>query len=169
MSSEGAAVIRPAQPTDREAIVDLLWQLNLFENAITGDRRVEREAAEDCLAINAGRIESPGGAEFVAELEGIVVGYLCAVKDESPVYVVEEKRRFIWIADLVVAETARGRGLGRALIEAAEAYAGSEGVARIVIGAVAGNRDAGRLYERLGYAPQSIERAKSLDTTGRPP
>jgi GNAT superfamily N-acetyltransferase len=155
-------VVRPMKDGDREAAVDLIWQLNLFENDITSDRRTERAAAEECLAINARRIQDAGGVQLVAEREGTVLGYLCAVMDEAPVYVVAAKRRRMWIADLVVAETARGGGLGRALIAAAEDFARGQGATRINIGAVAGNAGAQRLYESLGYAPSSVERAKEL-------
>ncbi|HEY0388818.1 MAG TPA: GNAT family N-acetyltransferase [Gaiellales bacterium] len=58
------------------------------------------------------------------------------------------------LGDLFVAEAARGRGIGRALVEAAERHAMEQGEGAMGLEVTAANPEneaARRLYERLGY------------------
>ena len=56
-----------------------------------------------------------------------------------------------WIEAAGVAPELRGRGIGTALMRAAEAFASGYGSAAAELGVEDTNRDARRLYERLGY------------------
>ena len=56
----------------------------------------------------------------------------------------------------------RRRGIGRALLERAEAYARSLGMDAIGIGVMAGNRNARALYEARDYHEVHVELRKSL-------
>jgi len=155
--------IRAMLDTDRDAVIDLLWELNRFENAITGNRSIERSAAIACLSANDQRLQEHGGVHLVAVRDAVVIGYICAVVDMAPVYVVEASRRHVSIADLVVTSQERGAGAGRALIQAAEAFTRRMGLRQMLIGVVAGNDRADRLYSRMGYKPYAMERIKTLD------
>ena len=57
------------------------------------------------------------------------------------------------IESLAVLPEHRGRGLGSELLDRLEAELRADGVTDLVIGALAGNVDAMRLYERRGYRP----------------
>jgi GNAT superfamily N-acetyltransferase len=146
---------------DREAVVDLLWQLNVYEKALNDTRSDLREDAAACLAWNEDRVRE-GGAHVVAEQDGNVLGYMCLVIQMAPPFVRAELRRHLYVAELVVDESARGRGFGAALLEEAERYARDNGLGHILIGLTAGNDGADRLYERLGYAFYGVERLKRL-------
>jgi len=63
---------------------------------------------------------------------------------------------------LVVAERARGLGLGTALAEAAHAWAASRGVRQLVAGIQSDNRPGLRFYESLGYRNNGVVRIKDL-------
>jgi ribosomal protein S18 acetylase RimI-like enzyme len=54
---------------------------------------------------------------------------------------------------LVVAEPARGAGVGSALLDAVDHALGALGITGLVIGVMEGNDDARRLYERRGLVP----------------
>ena len=54
---------------------------------------------------------------------------------------------------LVVAEDARGRGIGSTLLDAVDELLGAAGVHDQVVGAIEPNGDAIRLYERRGFRP----------------
>ena len=57
------------------------------------------------------------------------------------------------LESLAVAETARGAGVGTALIEEAFAYFRENGVAEMTLSVMVGNDEAQRLYERAGLRP----------------
>ena len=156
-------LIREMDDDDREAVIDLIWELNLFENAISGDRAAGRKAAAGGLAGNRRRMAEHGGTELVAELDGKVVGYLLCIIESAQAYVHERYSRHAYIAELVIAEAARGKGLGQALIAEAEGFARASDMRTIFIGVLAGNVPADRLYEHLGYQTYNIERMKRLD------
>jgi GNAT superfamily N-acetyltransferase len=56
------------------------------------------------------------------------------------------------VEDMVVAASERGRGAGRALLEAVEAWARARGATRLQLLADRGNVGALRFYARLGWA-----------------
>lgn len=58
-----------------------------------------------------------------------------------------------WLEDVFVQPDARGRGLGRALVEASVGRAISRGCGRIQLDCNRDNEAAVRLYESLGFAP----------------
>ena len=53
---------------------------------------------------------------------------------------------------LVVDERVRGRGVGRALVAAAEAWAREQGCHRMIVTTALQRSDAHAFYERIGYA-----------------
>lgn len=59
--------------------------------------------------------------------------------------------RLFVLNDLFVAPAARGRGVGAALLGAAEAHAREAGAVRLVLQTATDNRPAQRLYERRGW------------------
>jgi GNAT superfamily N-acetyltransferase len=161
MTPAGAITIRPMQDRDREAVVDLLWQLNLYEKRLSDTRSERREDAEACLAWNDERIQE-GGAHCVAEIDSRIVAYLCLVIQMAPPFIRAEFRRHLYVADLVVDESWRGRGIGRAMLAEADAYARDQRLGHILIGLTAGNTRADRLYASEGYAFYGVERLKTL-------
>ncbi len=156
-------LIREMDDADREAVIDLIWELNLYENAITSDRATGRKAAASGLAGNRRRMAEHGGTELVAEVDGKIMGYLLCIIESAQAYVHERFSRHAYIAELVITEAARGQGLGQALIAGAEDFARASDMRTIYIGVLAGNTPADRLYEHLGYQTYNIERIKRLD------
>jgi len=71
------------------------------------------------------------------------------------VFVIEAERKHGFLAELYVMPQARGKGLGRALIEGCEAWARSRGHKLLTVGVLARNSSAIRAYEGSGYAPYS--------------
>lgn len=66
------------------------------------------------------------------------------------------------ITALVVDENARGRGVGQALISAAEEAALATGCVRIEATSARRRKDAHRFYDRLGYARDTLHFVKIL-------
>jgi len=61
-----------------------------------------------------------------------------------------------WVYYLAVAEAARGKGLGRALLHHAEAWCAAQGVARLNLMVRAENIAAADFYAQLGYRTSDV-------------
>jgi ribosomal protein S18 acetylase RimI-like enzyme len=140
--------IRPYEPQDLEALKRLTIEgfegIAIDQNiekslGILGGRdwrwRKTRQVEED-VAVN------PAGV-FVAEEETKVVGYISTRLDRDAA-----KGR---IPNLAVDGTARGRGLGRRLIEHAVAYLRGEGMAFVMIETMVNNPVGQHLYPSCGF------------------
>ncbi|PKP76258.1 MAG: hypothetical protein CVT81_15735 [Alphaproteobacteria bacterium HGW-Alphaproteobacteria-3] len=150
-SDRGGVVLRRVCPQDRPALIHLMGALNDFEAAIE-DNRADASAAEGHLDWVQDEIERLGGVTLVAELQGAVAGFLCYTLEEDPgTFVRPEWRRHALIWDISVAEEARGRGVGQALLEAAEEEARAAGVGEIRLYVLEVNTRARRIYEEAGY------------------
>lgn len=158
----GAVVIRPAEPRDRDVLIEQFLGLNLYEEAIAGNRRTDRPGAEASLDAALDRVAANGGVALVAERDGAVVGHLFLVFERDAVYVREELRAHAHVSELYVGSLARGAGIGTALLREAERRTLERGLRRLTIGVLAGNVVAERLYVRLGFRPHAIELEKPL-------
>jgi ribosomal protein S18 acetylase RimI-like enzyme len=154
--------VRTALPNDRSALIDLIRALNIYEAAITGDRLVTQAAAEAYHAALVDRVARQNGRLLVAEVERQVVGMLALLEQEDQVFVREDVRRHGYVADLVVDGACRGRGIGRLLLAEAERCTREKGLKRLVVGVMAGNDKAERLYTELGFAAYAKAMMKQL-------
>jgi GNAT superfamily N-acetyltransferase len=143
--------LRPFAEADRAAVVGLVHQLNLYEDAISRDRAGDLK-----------RVVREGGAVVVACDGDIVVGMMCFVIDQPQPYLRTEIGQVGWVAELVVDERYRGQGIGTQMLEEAERLAREGGLKRLMIGAIAGNHIARKAYERFGFRPAVIELSKDL-------
>jgi ribosomal protein S18 acetylase RimI-like enzyme len=157
--------IREAAPHDRERLVDLIQALNVHEDAIAGDRRRDRAAAEESLQLIDESLAERDGIFLVAEVAGEVVGLMLLVYKTDAVYLREERRPYAYVQDLVVDEKHRRLGVGRALLDAAEAAAVAAGYRRMMIGVLAGNADAEIAYARQGFRPYGHDLQKIIGST----
>lgn len=155
--------VRPYAETDRAGVIALIHQLNLFEDAISGDRAPGLKAAAACLDADLARIGRDGGALLVAVDGPDVVGMMCFALDQPQPFLRAEIGPVGWVTELVIDERSRGQGFGTRLLKAAETVARQHGVRRLMIGAIAGNHAARRAYERFGFQTAVIELAKDLD------
>ena len=66
------------------------------------------------------------------------------------------------VSDVVVAFGAEGRGVGRALMSAGEAWSRDRGHRLLTLNVFGGNSRARRLYESLGYSEDTTKLVKIL-------
>jgi GNAT superfamily N-acetyltransferase len=154
--------VRAARPADRDFIVSLVPRLRAFgppplrpPEAVD---RAEREALERALDALP-----EGSALFVAERDGAGpagVLYLETATD----YFTQERHGHVAI--LVVSEAGEGHGVGRALLQAAEAWGVERGYRFLTLNVFGGNARARLLYERAGYAVDTVRYAKVLPDGG---
>ncbi len=91
------------------------------------------------------RTPRPGSATFVAELDGQVVGFASVGASRE-----EEHRGELYA--IYLHPTAWGRGVGRALIEQAEASMREHGFPEALLWVIDGNERASRFYEAAGWS-----------------
>lgn len=92
-------------------------------------------------------VADPKSALLVARLEGEVVGMTTVA-----CYDTLTARRG-WVEDVAVSPAARGRGVGRALIAEAKAWARRNGVETLSLTSAPHREAARRLYQREGFLP----------------
>ena len=97
----------------------------------------------------------PDAFLLVAEEDGAAIGYaLVSFHDRDDSHTTGE--RFAELQSLVTARDRRGEGLGTALLHEVYRQVRARGVEEMVIGVLATNERAQRLYEREGFRPWEL-------------
>jgi GNAT superfamily N-acetyltransferase len=150
--------IRPAVATDLSRLTDIdpnstsdyVWQLDLRkENGqisvafreVRLPRPVPITYPRNPLALSDDWVKR--SIVFVAILADSLVGYACVLE--------HSKATTAWVTDLVVREEERRRGVGSALLNAAQDWAASRGDRDIFIEMSSKNNPAIRLAQKLGF------------------
>lgn len=151
--------IRPYAPADFTRIGEIMIELQDFERRITPHRApADREFAAWYIDRLLRSLGETGGTMLVAVEGDTPCGYVAGVAKEEP----EMRDRYFYIAELAVAATHRGRGIGSRLVAAMEALARAQGLTRIGIGVLAGSDRVHGLYRRLGYRDYGVSLRKPL-------
>ena len=152
---------RPAEPGDAAELVALASAVSSEpEGWLLAEARW-RSVAEERRYIRAMR-RHPDGAVIVAEVDGMLAGRLSIARDPHPAST--------HVADLglMVAARFRRRGVGSALLAAAEEWARNAGVTKLELHVFPHNFPAIALYERLGYEREGYRRRHYRRAAGEP-
>jgi len=144
-------VIRPAEPRDAPALVDLAravgseregWLITTSNWRSPGDERRYLKSIR----------RYPHAAVFVAEGPDGIVGRLSVGRDPHPAS--------YHVADLglMVAKDHRRHGIGRALLEAAVDWARARDVRKLELHVFPHNQGAIELYERFGFEREGFRK-----------
>jgi GNAT superfamily N-acetyltransferase len=146
--------VRPAHRRDAGAITGLTRELGY---------PVDEEAVRSRLAaiLDAGH-----QAVFVAEYGGVTVGW-AHVTDVPKV----QDEPGADLEGMVVAEQMRGRGVGRALVAAAEDWAGRRGLRTLRVRSRSTRKGAHAFYRRMGFEDVKTSRvfARRISPEGGEP
>jgi GNAT superfamily N-acetyltransferase len=96
-------------------------------------------------------VDDPARAALVAEAAGDLLGVIAV--QVCPFF--EREGAWARITALVVAERARGRGVGSRLVEAAESFAKDHGCIRMEVTSADRRQDAHSFYKGRGYIDQA--------------
>jgi ribosomal protein S18 acetylase RimI-like enzyme len=149
---------RPASSSDLEFIVSLLPRLEEFgppgwrnpAQMLDTDIQVLREALLN---------KSPQTAIFIAEdHKGVSLGFIHLQTGKD--YYYHEAHGHI--ANIIVAPSGEGRGIGRILMTKGEEWARSQGFRWLTLSVFAQNLRARELYGRLGYGEDIMKYVKEL-------
>jgi len=135
-------------------------ELQDFERGLEPTLPKGEAMADRYLAHVLDRCAGGAGRIFVSEENGAVVGFVGVLARVVPEP--DEAQAYAYVSDLVVLPAYRRRGIGRALLERAEAYARGEGARVLRVGVLAKNEAAARLYRSLGFGDYTIQLNKPL-------
>jgi ribosomal protein S18 acetylase RimI-like enzyme len=152
---------RLATPADVAAICALEKELNRAHH----DAAPLAFKAPDAVSENSEYweryLEKPDTVSLVAKLDGNVVGFITAeVIDET--HPLAQPVRYARMGGVCVAPSARGRGIGRSLVQAAENWAVERGAVEFRLTVWKFNGSAIDLYESMGFATRSFTMSKCL-------
>jgi len=139
-------VIRRIGPSEGDALKALRLRALAEEPEAFGETAAEAEARDEAEYRARARAGSAGDrrAWFLGELDDVA----------SPVGLAMGRRRppdDCMVFSVWVAEAARGRGVGRALVASVAGWARAWGARRLVLWVFRSNTAAIRFYERLGF------------------
>jgi ribosomal protein S18 acetylase RimI-like enzyme len=101
----------------------------------------------------------PYVALVIAKLDAAIVGHCLIRSTDHP------SLKHVAKISMAVSEHARRRGIGEALLVAAESWARERGLKKIVLDVLANNRPALRLYEKLSYREEGARKDQvSIDS-----
>ena len=149
--------VRDARRSDVEALLGL-WA-TLREASGRKDRVLPPPSLEAAEQIFAALDADPLRRLVVAVVDGEVAGMALFSTDPlTPLLDLAGAQ----VDYVTVLERFRRRGVGRALVAAATAYAEDAGAEHVVINVFPGLRDANRFYARLGFTPLVVRRVASV-------
>ena len=154
--------IREYQPGDAAAVRQCVVALQEHERTIDPRLRPGEAMADAyCEQIHA-RCRRADGKIFVAEQDGVVVGFVAVLARETFKELDEPTGSYAFISDLVVLAPYRRGGIGRKLLARAEAFAREAGARELRIGVLARNVEALRLYQAAEFTPHLEVLAKRI-------
>lgn len=146
--SQHAEVIRPATPADIPLILSLIRELAEYERAPDQARATPEQMRRHLFG--AGEAE-PRVHCLIAESEGKPAGFALYFFNFSS----WTGRPGLYLEDLFVRPSLRGRGTGNALLRRLAGIALERGCARMEWSVINWNEPAIRFYKRLGAEPMS--------------
>jgi RimJ/RimL family protein N-acetyltransferase len=144
--------IRRGEPGDAAELVRLARDVGAEPEGWLITNGGWRSPGDERRYLRAVRRDNPHAAVFIAEDEGDVVGRLSIARDVHPA------SEHVADVGLMIARSHRRRGIGLALMEAAEAWARGVGVLKIELHVFPHNEAAIALYQRLGYEREGLRR-----------
>jgi GNAT superfamily N-acetyltransferase len=160
--------IRAARPGDVPALVQLrIANAERHAGLDPAGHRIPEPAPvrryfEDLLSGSPGDI-----VVLVAEVEGTVAGMAeLVIRSTPPPDHQILVPRLMAEVHTVVLERFRGRGVGSALVSAAERHAVQRGVAGLIAPILAPNTEAVGFYSRAGFGPHGVILHKALPAAG---
>jgi len=154
--------IRFAEKKDIPAIIRLLQQVGQVHHRIRPDLFRSGAQKYDEAAL-AQLLQDSRHPIFIAEESGQVLGYCFCILEETTGHPVLQDNRTLYIDDLCVDETSRGKHVGQALYNHACAYARELRCNSLTLNVWFGNDSAMAFYEKQGLKPRKIYMEMDLE------
>lgn len=154
-------LIRRAQEKDLDAIIELATEMVLHSVSplrpvpapqVRQFRKEDLQTLRDIYPLDHSGI-------FVAEEDGKIVGHIICVAHQRDSSTGTAQA---WIYDVSVGAGQWGKGIGQALMAAAEDFARQQGMEAIGLGVTLANHRAVEFYNQQGYQHERVQMLKSL-------
>jgi len=140
--------IRRAKPEDYDAVMPL------YTGLVKSDERFKDKGNDSFTHM----VAEPTAAVFVAEDDGKIIG----IGSVSFRYVVRYPRPIAQLEELFVDSEARAHGVGKSLVEAAEAFARENNCIKFYIESGYQHEPAHEFYQHRGYSKDGFYFSKVL-------
>jgi RimJ/RimL family protein N-acetyltransferase len=147
--------IRPAEPGDAQSLAELAGEIGGEEGAWLLTTEASRSVAEERRYLRAVR-RHPDAAVYLAEDGERIFARLSLARDVHPA------SHHVADLGLMVAASYRRRGVGRALLDQAVAWAESVGVQKLELHVFPWNEPALALYESFGFEREGLRKGHYL-------
>ena len=148
--------------SDFEQLRECVIELQNFEHQIDPRLPSGEDIVDEYVTQMQFRCRSCDGQILVADIDGDIAGYVTLLNRLQSDELHEGDTEYGLIADLVIREKHRGAGLGRKLMEAAEAAAKAYGVRWLRVSVMSVNKNARKLYLSSGFSDLYSELEKDL-------
>lgn len=145
--------VRPARPADVPELIKLMSALAEFEGYLNEFRVTETELLARAFG------DAAQCQVFVGEQDGCLVGYAVVLE----IAFTFDLRPTALLKELYIVQSARGAGVGKALMTSTARWAISKGAGRLKWDVLAGNQNAEDFYQRLGGHPDRKWIAYQMD------
>lgn len=164
MSDPVTPAIRPYRPTDGDACRACVVDMQDAERELDPRLRTGESMADEYLRQMHVRCRDYAGTILVADHANAIAGLVMILTRVPFESLDEPPGDYALVAELVVRTGLRGRGIGRALLRAAERHASKSGATELRIGVLSTNRPARQLYLTEGFAPYVETLTKPLNS-----
>lgn len=152
-------LIRLARPDELKIVQDLNHELFVSDNRHHGDLNLNWPYEADGEKYFRELIAGEHGVVFVAELDGVVVGYVAG--DMRRPHTGYYGRR-AELENMFVTEAMRSHGIGGKLVEAFFGWCREQGADHVMVSAFSPNTRAIAFYEKQGFEPYVDQLWKKL-------
>jgi GNAT superfamily N-acetyltransferase len=166
MAEAAAVTIRPLGAGDEQACRTCVVELQDAGREIDPRLLPGEAMADEYLQEMHRRCGKYDGTILLAERDGMIVGMVMVLAHVPYDSVDEPPGDRAVLAELVVRDGNRRRGIGTALLRAADDYARNAGATEIDINVLSRNHPARELYLREGFTPHFETLTKRLIDTG---
>ena len=150
-----SVIVRAAAASDIPRLESLLYQVHGLHAEGRPDIFIpgcKKYTAEQLEAILSDTVNTP---VFAAVLDGVLVGYCFCIRQVQTAASMQ-KISTLYVDDLCVDASMRGRGIGKVLYDHAVDYARQNGYYNLTLNVWACNPSAMRFYEKCGLSVQKV-------------
>lgn len=148
--------------SDSEKLRECLIELQDFERCIDSRMPSGDDIADAYIAEMRTSCDQYIGKILIADIDGDLAGFVTILTKVESGDLDDGNIEYGLLADLVVRESYRGNGLGRALLAAAESVAKSHNVRWLRVCTLAQNKGARNLYASEGFSELYVNFEKDL-------